>query len=164
MITQERVRELLDYHPDTGRLFWKIKVCKNIAVGAMAGCISRRSADYWVIRVDGYLYQAHRLAWLHTYGEMPKMIDHIDGDGLNNRISNLRLCTPTQNNGNMKLRKDSSSGHRGVCWAAYTNRWRALIHYEKKQIHIGYFPTKEEAAAAYDIKAKELFGDFSYAR
>lgn len=89
-------------------------------------------------------------------------IDHIDGDGLNNQRLNLRLATNAQNQWNSGLRIDNTSGHKGVCWNKNAKKWKAQIRCKSKyQILLGYFKTKEEAAKAYDNKAKEFHGEFA---
>lgn len=87
-------------------------------------------------------------------------IDHINGDGLDNRHSNLRYCTRTQNNANRKQIQSKTSKFKGVHLDA--NRWRAEITYKNKRYRLGRFNTQEEAANAYVIKAKELFGEFAF--
>ena len=87
--------------------------------------------------------------------------DHKDNDGLNNRRSNLRLCTSTQNNCNRKIGKQNSSGFKGVSFYLPTNKWSARIGYKGKERRIGYFDTPEEAAKAYNVEARELHGEFA---
>ena len=93
-------------------------------------------------------------------------VDHVNGNPLDNRKENLRVCTMSQNLANQKLRKDSTSGFKGVSKnQSKTNPWRAYINRKDgkktKQYHLGLFKTPEEAARAYNEKAKELFGDFA---
>ena len=88
-------------------------------------------------------------------------IDHINGDGLDNRKQNLRICTRSQNQRNSKKRIVKSSNFKGVCFDKTGNKWRARIYYEKKNNQIGQFDTDFEAAEAYDKKAIELFGEFA---
>jgi len=88
-------------------------------------------------------------------------IDHIDGDGLNNQKSNLRLCTHRQNMMNRKPNKNSSSVYKGVVWHKSMCRWRALIRIEGKLTHLGLFIIEEDAAIAYDTSATENFGEFA---
>ena len=85
------------------------------------------------------------------------LVDHIDHNGLNNQRNNIRLCTNTQNQWNMKGRRN---GFKGV--SIENNRFRAAIKYQSKTIHLGNFKTEEDAAKAYDKKATELFGEFAY--
>ena len=88
-------------------------------------------------------------------------IDHIDCDGLNNRRSNLRLATRSQNNQNARLRANTTSGFKGVSWNKRKHKWDVRIRLNGCQKFLGYFQTKEEAAAAYDRAAIELFGEFA---
>ena len=94
-------------------------------------------------------------------------VDHINGDPLDNRKQNLRICTRAQNSQNKKLRCDSKSGFKGV-WERAPGRYLAYIgdpgtaYPKKRRIRLGTYPTAEEAARAYDAKAKELFGEFAY--
>ncbi len=86
-------------------------------------------------------------------------IDHIDSDGLNNRKSNLRLCTGGQNIQNSRRRKDNSSGYKGV--HLHGHKWQARIVKDNKRVSIGQFHTPEEAALAYDLAAREHYGEFA---
>ena len=89
--------------------------------------------------------------------ERKNVVDHIDGNGLNNTRSNLRVCSHSENLRNIKKPHD----HKGVCWYARDSKWKAQICHNSKRISLGYFSTKLEAAIAYNNKAKELFGDFA---
>lgn len=88
-------------------------------------------------------------------------VDHIDGNPLNNQKTNLRLVTHSQNQKNFKKFKNNTSGFKGVCWHKQKGKWRASIHCDGKQYFLGLFTSKVEAAHAYDIAAKRLFGEFS---
>lgn len=90
-------------------------------------------------------------------------VDHINGDPLDNRKSNLRFCTPSENNRNVGKRNTNSSGFKGVSHSDLSpaRPWRAQIQTGKKFHFLGHFSTPEEAARAYDVKAKEMFGEFA---
>jgi len=88
-------------------------------------------------------------------------IDHRDGNSLNNRKSNLRICTPAQNVLNRGC-MGGSSGYKGVSSLKKLNKWKAEITFKGRRIHIGHFEDEIDAAKAYDKKAKELFGEFAY--
>ena len=90
------------------------------------------------------------------------MIDHINGDGLDNRKQNLRLVTKSQNMMNSGVRKNSTSGYKGVCWAKRYNKWVVHIWKDYKQIFIGYFKDPKEAALAYNKAAKIYHGEYAY--
>jgi len=87
--------------------------------------------------------------------------DHIDHNGLNNRKSNLRLCTNAQNTHNQRIRPNGTSKYKGVSWHRPNNKWVARIAFKRKRMHIGIFDNQMEAAMAYDDKAIELFGEFA---
>lgn len=93
----------------------------------------------------------------------PKIyVDHINGDVLDNRKSNLRIATNQENCFNTKSHKDSFSKYKGVTWFKRDSKWRTSICKDGKTRHIGYFQNEVDAAKAYDKKAKELFGEFAY--
>lgn len=87
--------------------------------------------------------------------------DHKDGDRLNNKRSNLRICTHRENNSNQKLRKNNTTGYKGVHWYSARNKWQASICVNYKPIHLGYFKSVVEAASAYNKAALKYFGEFS---
>lgn len=157
MITQERLRELFEYRD--GHLFWKVKKAQRISIGDRAGTAD--SDGYYRTRIDGRRYKNHRLIYLFFTGNLPKILDHINGIRTDNRIENLRKCTFSQNNMNVKRRKNNRSGYKGVFFKKEKKRYVAQIRINKTAIHLGCFDTAEEAALVYDKKAKELFGEFA---
>src|ERR1700676_5553287 len=158
MLTQERVRELFDYHED-GHLIWKSSI-SNVKQGDIAG--SRNHRGYVRIRIDDKYYYAHRLIFLYHKGYMPRMIDHDNKVKSDNKIGNLRDCTRSQNHANMYKSTRNKSGYKGVTRNNNKiNPWCAFIRKDGKTIYIGVFPTAEEAHDAYIAKAKELFGEFA---
>lgn len=87
-------------------------------------------------------------------------VDHRDRDGLNNRRSNLRLCTQSQNNAN-QAKTRGTSRFKGVCWDKHSCKWQAAIQINHDRRYIGLFTSQEAAARAYDAAALELFGEFA---
>ena len=87
--------------------------------------------------------------------------DHRNRNSLDNRRSNLRLAMPTDNARNRGMNSLNTSGFKGVSYDKRTSKWRASIYCKRKHKSVGYFPTKEEAARAYDAAAKLLFGEFA---
>jgi HNH endonuclease len=100
---------------------------------------------------------------MHNLIVKAKGIDHINRDGLDNRKANLRLATQSQNNANKGKQdiKTASSKYKGVTWGKYQSKWIAQIMKDRKNYYIGAFSSEIEAAAAYDKKAIELFGEFA---
>lgn len=92
--------------------------------------------------------------------EEAETVDHINGDGLDNRRENLRLATQQQNSLNRKTRHDNSSGYTGVCWNKKLQKWFVQITFKGEKTYLGLFDDTESAKAAYDAKAVELFGKF----
>lgn len=90
-----------------------------------------------------------------------EQVDHWNGNGLDNRRENLRLCSNQQNSQNRGLGRNSSTGFKGVTWHKGREKYRAYIKVNGRQIHIGYYKTSIEAAQAYDGRAVELFGRFA---
>lgn len=158
MITQQRLKELLDYEPTTGIFRWRVHAgCRK--AGDITGCIN--SSGYLTIKLDGRHYQAHRLAFIWMTGEVPDFVDHKDKDKTNNRWTNLRPATRQENMFNRSKFKSNKSGFKGVSFYAKTKRWKAQIQKGGVKIHLGYYATAEQASEVYQRNAIELFGDFS---
>lgn len=108
-------------------------------------------------------FRMHRLIMESICGPLQNgmAVDHIDGDGLNNRRSNLRICNHLQNMQNQLRRTDNLSGFKGVSWKKSSSKWLARITVDKKVIHLGLFGDKLEAARAYNAAALKHFGEFA---
>ena len=154
MLTAERLRLVLDYDATTGAFRWRERR-QGVRADGTAGCVCKRRNTV-VIFVDGKLYLAHRLAWLHVHGEWPRQqVDHIDGDSLNNRIANLRDVSVSVNQQNRKrAARHSSSGVMGV--RARNGRWAAEIRVNGRVHRLGRFDTPEAAHAAYIAAKRRL--------
>lgn len=151
MITQARVKELLEYNPLTGLFTRKVTRPGSARVGSVAG--GKTSTGYIRIKIDDVEYMAHRLVWLYVYGHFPSnQIDHINCIRNDNRLLNLRAVTYSENGQNQrKAQSDNKIGLLGV--SLLDGRWRASIRVNGKNIHLGKYPTPELAHAAY-ISAK----------
>lgn len=165
-ITAARLREILEYDPETGIFIWKNTKARRIRNGEEAGSIRpfHRGTElyYRIINVDYSPIGAHRLAWLYMTGEWPTLeVDHIDRDGTNNRWSNLRLSTSSQNKFNRGMQANNAVGLKGVCWHPQSRKFRATISAHGKQKHLGLFDCPAAAHFAYIIAAEKMHGEFA---
>jgi hypothetical protein len=137
MITQSELKYKLYYNQDTGIFTW-------IKTGKIAGFTRN---GYIIICINQKEYRAHRLAWLYVYGKMPiKFIDHINLNKSDNKISNLREATKSENAMNVKLSSKNKSGYKGVSWNKEKNKWKVALKLNGKQKHFGYFNDLEFAS------------------
>lgn len=162
-LSLERLREVLDYNPETGVLSWRFRLSPNCKLGEPAGQIGVHG--YRKIRLDGKYYPSSHLAWFHFYGTAPlNVIDHKNRDKADDRIENLRPATHSQNSMNIGRNKANTTGFKGVAvfnQPGKPTRYRALIRVDNKRIFLGIFDTPEEAYAAYCEAAKEHHGEFA---
>jgi hypothetical protein len=108
------------------------------------------------------MYLAHRLAWFYVNGCWPRMgLDHVNLDGLDNRLSNLREATKAENQRNTRPPRTNKSGVKGVFWRRDLQKWRAAITINGKSIHLGVFVEKRDAAESYRAAALTHFGPFA---
>lgn len=162
-ITYEFVRERFDYDPE-GYLIWKPSV-NNDRVGKRAG---GKDKDYWLVQftTSKKKVPAHRIIFLWHYGylpEAPLTIDHANQNKLDNRIENLRVATPTQQNANKPVDPRSTTKLKGVEYDRVRDRYRAIVTINGVKYRSKRFKTAEEAHAKYLIMAKALFGKFASA-
>lgn len=170
-LTQEYVQSVFHYDQTTGNFTWRqrkdMRKCWNSRfAGKATGTIGRagkNNLSYVLLRIDDRLYKAHRIAWLYVYGENPLTIDHIDGNGINNRISNLRAATRSQNQCNRGIQTNNSSGYKGVSFSKIHNKWAAYIKKDRKKKHIGLYESAEMAHQARLVAQKQLHGEFARA-
>lgn len=155
MLTQERLKEKLQYDPETGLFKWIVKPAGNCKDGWFEG--SKSSNGYLNICVDGTIYLAHRLAWLYVQGSWPtNVIDHKDGDTYNNKLNNIRDVSLYTNQQNLqKPPITNKSGYIGVSWKA-KRQWIAQISSNGVKKYLGGYSTPEEASTVYQ-RAKELY-------
>lgn len=159
-LTHEELTEFLAYDPETGILTWKKVRSNRVKVGAEAGNIT--PFGYRSVQIGKYGYLSHRLAWFFVFREWPAdEIDHKDGNGLNNKIDNLRQSDSSQNKMNRRRRDNSRCGIKGV----YLHKedppqYRAQIVVRRKKYHLGLFSTPEEAHAAYVAASLQHHGEY----
>lgn len=150
---EARILEALDYDPSTGLFRYR-------RTGETCGSLS--SSDGYVrVCVDSVQYLAHRVAFLFMTGCMPPLVDHKDRVRHNNAWDNLREATRLGNAQNASVRKDNSSGYRGVSWNDSKEKWHAYIYFMKKQIHLGFFDHKEDAIEARKVAVVKYHKQFA---
>lgn len=153
-LTAERLREVLNYNPQTGIFTRLVRTAQRVQVGDTAGCKAQRGC--LLIMIDCRLYQAHRLVWLYVHGVWPtNHIDHLDGNPANNRIENLRDVSHSVNMQNIRKAKSSNKSTGMLGSYRIGKRFQAKIVIDGKVRHIGMFDTPELAHAAY-LAAKRL--------
>jgi hypothetical protein len=154
------INKIMTYDPDTGVLYHKAGR-RHRQAGRPAGTIT--GGGYLRASINRRIYAVHRIVYAIIHGIDPgdNEIDHIDGDRTNNRPSNLRLATKSQNLANGSAYKSTATGFRGVSYRASHRKFCAQIQVKNQKRHIGYFDTPEKAAIAYDNAASELFGEFA---
>ena len=155
-LTQERLKEVLDYDPSTGVFTWRLGR-RRVKRGSTAGCL--KTDGYIQIMIDGKKFLASRLAFLWMEGYFPENdVDHLDRNPANNRWNNLREASRSCNIRNCGKREDNTSGVTGVCWYKAKSKWRSQIRLYGKGIHLGYFKTLFDAAQArWDAEVKYGF-------
>lgn len=161
-LTYSEVAALLQYDPETGKLFWKARTPDMVKPGNQTSEVNCRvwngrwagkeaftctmNNGYRQGNVNNTLYLAHRIIWLLCHGEWPTdQIDHINGERSDNRIANLRVVTCAENLRNMGLRPSNKSGVHGVSWENYTNKWKVQIKVDGKNKNLGRFSDILEA-------------------
>ena len=150
-LTQEVLNEMFSYVD--GRLYWKRRGNKE------AGVVGKRG--YRIVGINYKRHMVHRLVWVMHGNEPVPLLDHIDGNKLNNRIENLRPATKSQNMMNAAPYRSNTSGIKGVSWISTIKRWTGQVTYQGKIYKAGVFRDKEECAIAVRILREKLHGEFA---
>lgn len=156
-MNQELLHKLFDYKD--GKLHWKESPSRNVKAGDVAGSLDSRG--YFKTRINGKYYRNHRLIFLYHHGFTPSVIDHIDGDISNNKITNLRAATNTQNQFNSKKRSDNTSGVKGVLWSKRLQKWFVQIKVDGKQKYCGSYSSIEEAIRVAKEMRRQYHAEFA---
>lgn len=166
-ITQDFLRSLFEYDPETGVLTWKWRprelfssdkgwrIANSKCAGKPTGCVSY--SGYAQVNFFGKILPAHRLIWILIHGECPDEVDHINGVKHDNRLCNLRNVDHGDNTRNAGSRADNSSGTTGVYLRECGRKWRAQINSQGKRVDLGTYGSFEEAVKAR-ASANERFG------
>lgn len=171
------LRDLLEYDPNTGMLYWKSRtedMFYNGNTSSFSVCKSWNSRwsgkpalnhidarGYKRGAINGRHLQAHRVIWAICNGSWPKgEIDHINGNKIDNRISNLRVASRSQNERNKGLISSNTSGEKGVSWNKLKGKWHAYVTINRKRTNVGYFDCRFKASLARKEAAEKLHGEF----
>lgn len=144
----ELLNSIYHYNPETGALTWKVNF-RSRRIGDQVGTQIKNQKDkYFRAKVKGKIYFTHRLIWKMVYGTEPEFIDHVNGNGADNRLCNLRSVPTSQNNKNKRIGKNNTSGVPGVHFRTADRRWVASVKVDNKRIYLGSFKNFDEAVAA----------------
>lgn len=161
MLSHAELLRLLHYDPETGIFTWRVRAAQRVHIGDVAGSLNR-GTGYRSIALNGNRFLEHRLAWLYMTGEWPKnQVDHKNLKRDDNRWSNLRAATGSQNKGNQRKQKDHRGNHKGAYIDARGGRHFSKIIHNGVRHYLGRFDSEIEAHEAYCRKAKELHGEFA---
>ena len=157
MITQEFLSELFEYKDN--QLYWKVDRIANRLKGKPAGCLDGRG--YLQTKIKNVLYKNHRLIFMMQHGYVPGIIDHVDGNPLNNKIANLRPATISQNAMNAKVYCTNKSGVQNVSWHKKAKKWEVKLQIKGKRIHFGAFDDIELAVAVAKAIRNKHYKEFA---
>lgn len=151
------------YDPVNGILYWRDHYSANPQTrsrlaGHQAGRVLPESGAYVQVRYRRHAYAAHRLMWVMVHGKEPRFIDHIDGDRTNNKLTNLRECSHSENIAAKRTKPRDLP--RGVVWHK-CGKFQAQLGINNGRLYLGLFDTAEAAGEAYRKAAIEHFGEFA---
>ena len=158
MLTQKEERDYFDYLD--GVLYWKVQKSNVVKVGQPAGSLDEKTG-YYRIHINSKLHKKHRVIFLYHHGYLPKFVDHIDNNKLNNKIENLREATKSQNCMNQKVSTRNTTGIKGVMWHKRDKKWYVQIRVNSKCHSFGYYDDKELAELVAIEATNTLHKEFS---
>jgi len=148
--TQEQLKAMFDYID--GKLVWKVKR-KRVNVGDLAGVVHPNG--YLRTGLNGRIHLNHRLIFMFHHGYLPEIVDHIDGNKLNNKIENLRGANKITNQQNQKIKKENTSGYKNVSFCKQTKNWVVQIKVNGRSKTVGRYADIEFAdLVAQEARAK----------
>lgn len=165
---QEYFHSIFAYDQETGNLFWKERpatskqnnIFNSMFMGKQVGYIktsNKSKTSYLATRIEGKYHAVHRVVFAMHHGYMPKQVDHIDHNGLNNRIDNLRASSDFDNSRNLPMQKSNTSGHIGVNWHKAAKKWQARANdKDGNRIDLGRYEKIEDAIAVRKKYEKEF--------
>ena len=153
--------EVISYEPSTGIFLWENnKKCSGpVKVGEVAGSIDFHG--YRIIQIDGAKYRAARLAVLYMTGSFPELVDHINRERSDDRWCNLRACNISENNRNISMKSNNTSGVKGISFHKASGKWVASIRVNKKQLHLGLYSDIELASLVVSEARIKYHGEFA---
>ena len=158
-LTPIQLKSQIHYCSETGVFTWLVSKSRLAKEGDIAGCI--HPSGYLQIVIKGHTYSAHRLAWFYVHESWPTHhIDHINSTKTDNRISNLRSATRSQNMRNRQIHKNNTTGFVGVHFNKLQKNFTAHHHANGKKTHLGTFSSAKEASNAYQAFAKKEYQEF----
>jgi hypothetical protein len=156
IITQEYLKTIFEYKD--GELYWKI-FYKNKKIGEKVDC--RINNNYKIICFNGKNYRIHRIIFLLCFGYLPKLIDHKDGNSLNNNLENLREANISQNTCNSKKPITNSSGIKGIYWNKAKKKWMVRLGLNKARIYLGIYDDLNIAKQIMKEARNKYHGEFA---
>ena len=159
MLTEERLKQLLTYDPETGLFTWKVDK-KSAKKGSVCG--NNTVQPYIEVHIDGTKYLAHRLAFLYQTGRLPQnIIDHINGNGRDNRFTNLRVATTSQNAMNKRKSRNSSTGVKNVTFRKDRGKYAVIVEVNGKGKSFGHHETLELAELVAHYARESVHKEFA---
>jgi len=156
-MNKDTLRDLFTYKD--GKLYWSKSLSRNVKIGSLAGSLN--GAGYIHTQINGKRYANHRLIFMYHYGYFPKIIDHIDGNTINNNIENLREANQSQNLCNSKLSTRNTSGIKGVSFHKKLKKWYVKLNVDGKNKFFGYYKDIDYAKFISDAMRHKYHKEFA---